>query len=220
MTMPVFRIAKVEVEGTRLLSPDLILKMAAIPAGENIFLTRFGRAKKKLLNVSVIKDVKIFRRLPETVIISVKERKEAAMGVLDGQSVLFDDEGVILNPQSNEAMTIEFPDITNLPVISGIKSDWIDSGVRLKGEIGISASKLLSEFKNYIAPHRMEINLTDSDNIGLVFDDTLTVKFGSADNIDLKIKTFEAIYDKLKDKKDSIAYIDVKSPDFPAVKYK
>ncbi len=220
ITLPVFKISGVVVEGTRLLSPDTIEHAAAIPVGDNLFLTNFGPAKKRVLAINAVKDVRITRRLPDTVLISVTERKEAAVTVISAQSFLLDDEGVFINPASGEAVTINFPDITNLPVVVGISEDQIDRGGRLKGAAGDSASKLLTEFKHYIAPFRLKIDLTDSGNIGLLLDDTLRVKFGSHNEIDRKIKTFETIYDKLKDRKDTIEYIDVRFPDFPAVRYK
>ena len=220
ITLPVFKIQKVEVTGARLLSPESIIKLAGIPIGENIFMTRFNPALNRIRSISAVFEVKISRRLPDTVLITVKERKEAAVTVIDDQSVLVDEEGVILNPQKPEAIPIELPDISNLPVIVGVKKEWIQDGARLKGDVGESAARLLSEFKNYVSPHRLEIDLTDSENIILIFDDTLRVKFGDAFKIDLKFREFEAIYKKLKDKKDSIEYIDVRYPGFPAVKFK
>jgi len=220
ITLPMFKISKVEVEGVRLIPPELIVKTAAIPVGENIFLTRFDQALNKIRSIGAVKEVKISRRLPDAVLIAVIERKEAAVTVIDDQSVLVDEEGVILNPRAREEIAIELPDISNLPVLVGIKKEWIEDGLRLKGDAGEGATKLLSEFKKYVSPHRLEIDLTDSENITLMFDDTLKVKFGDSAKIEQKFKTFEVIYYKLKEKKNSIEYIDVRFPCFPAVKYK
>jgi len=220
ITLPMFKISKVEVEGVRLIPPEQIVKTAAIPAGENIFLTRFDQALDKIRSIGAVKEVRISLRPPDAVLITVKERREAAVTVIDDQSVLVDEEGVILNPKTQEAITMELPDISNLPVLVGVKKEWIEDGLRLKGDAGEGATKLLSEFKKYISPHRLEIDLTDSKDITLMFDDTLKVKFGDPAKIEQKFKTFEAIYYKLKEKKNSIEYIDVSCPSFPAVKYK
>lgn len=204
ITLPIFKIAKVEVAGTRLLSPEQIIKTAAIPLGENLFLTRFSPALKRIRALSTAKEVKISRRLPDTVLIIITERKEAAVTVLDNQSVLVDDEGVILKVD-------EFPDISGLPVLLGVKK---------AEDINESVAKLLTEFKNFVSPKKLEIDLTDSDDIDLIFDDTLRVKFGDSGKIESKFNAFEAIYNKVKEKKDLIEYIDVRLPEFPAVKFR
>jgi len=220
ITLPIFKIAGVTVEGTRLLSPDTIERAAAIPLGDNIFLTNFSRADKRIRAINAVRDVRITRRLPDTVAIIVTERTEAAVTVVGDHSFLLDESGVIINPASGEAVPINFPDITNLPVLVGIGEGEIDNGGRLKGEAGESVSKLLVEFKHYIAPFRLKIDVGAKGDIGLLLDDTLSVKFGSSDGLDRKIKTFETLYEKLKDRKNSIEYIDVRYPDFPAVRYK
>jgi len=204
ITLPVFKIVKIEVEGTRLISPEQILKAAAIPSGENLFLTRFSQAISRIRAISTVKEVKISRRLPDTVLIIIKERREAAVTVLDDRSVLVDEEGVILDVR-------ELPDISGLPVLLGVKKAEDISG---------SVTKLLTEFKNYISPKKLEIDLTDSDDINLIFDDTLRVKFGDSNKLESKFNVFETIYDKIREKKDSIEYIDLRFPEFPAVKFK
>jgi len=152
-TLPIFNVKEITTSSLRLLLPDDILRTANLPTGENIFLMRFGNAKKKLEKIQSIKKVDFHRMIPDVIQIRITERKEVAVTILDGQSTLVDDQGYIFTP------TI-FPDITHLPVLSGLKKAWIKEG-RLSGEVGGQLIKLLSEFKNFIMPSKLQVNISD-----------------------------------------------------------
>ncbi|KAF0134466.1 MAG: cell division protein FtsQ [Candidatus Saganbacteria bacterium] len=220
IALPAFKISEVEITGTRLLNPESIKKIASVPIGDNLFLTSFGKAKDRIKKIPAVKEVKFRRMIPDRVRIEVIERVESAVSVIGEQSVLIDSDGVIINPQTKEAEPIEIPDISNLPVLIGLRREWFDEKGKLSGKFGESAAKLLVEFKNYMSPKRLEIDLSDVNSIVLFVDDTLKVKIGSVDKIDGKINVFETIFKRLKDQKNDIEYIDVRVPDFPAVKFK
>jgi cell division septal protein FtsQ len=69
-------------------------------------------------------------------------------------------------------------------------------------------------------PSKLQVNISDLQEIDLLADDTLRVRIGDANNLDKKIKLFETIFSRIKDKKDKIEYIDLRFPLFPVVKYK
>lgn len=212
LTLPIFNIREVKTEGCRLMPDELILKEARLPIGENIFLTRFGGAEKRILSHPPIKKVDFIRSLPDVVIIKVTERKEAGVTVLSGQSVLVDDEGYVFIPEL-------FPDITRLPVLNGTRTEWIKDN-RIVGEVGEGMIKLLKEFKSFISPTRLQVDVSNIEEINLLVDDTLRVKIGDSEQLDRKIRVFESIFARNKEKKNDIEYIDVRFPAFPVVKFK
>lgn len=212
ITLPAFNIERVEVAGARLLAEGEIKKLAQVPIGENLFLTRFGKVKERIMTNPVVENVDFLRIPPGTVIIRVKERKEVAVTVLNERSMLVDANGYIFIPTN-------FPDISRLPVLNGINNKWVE-GNRIVGEVGIKMIRLLREFRNFISPTKLQVDVSNIEEINLLVDDTLRVRIGDSNHLDRKILVFESIFSKIKSQKDSIEYIDVRFPAFPVVKYR
>ncbi|MBI5700040.1 FtsQ-type POTRA domain-containing protein [Candidatus Saganbacteria bacterium] len=219
ISLPLWQITEVKAEGVRLLNDSEIIRLAGVPLSENIFLTRFEAARRRLMMVPLMKKVDFVRSLPGTVVIKVTERRETAVAVMGGQSVLMDEEGVILNPAVTGEVHVEFPDISNLPVVNGIRPEWIKQG-RLSGEMGGSIIALLREFKHFISSARLQVEVGDVENINLMVDDTLKVKIGNSADLDRKIRVFQAIFNRNRDRKNDLEYIDVRLPDYPVAKFK
>jgi cell division protein FtsQ len=219
ISLPIWQITEVKVEGLRLLNSEEIARLAGVPLSENIFLTRFDDSRRRLLNAPLVKKVDFARALPGTVVIKVVERRETAVAVMGGQSVLMDEEGVILNPAITGEVHVQFPDISNLPVVNGIRPEWIEQG-RLSGETGGSVIELLKEFKHFISPTKLQVEVGDPEDINLLVDDTLRVRIGDSGNLNRKIEVFEAVFKENQDRKNDLLYIDVRYPDYPTVKFK
>lgn len=210
-SLPIFQITRVEVVGTRLLASDEVARLADIPMGESIFLVSFDRARKKISRVPVVKQVIFSRVLPSTVLIRITERKEAVVCVMKDQSLILDDEGQVLNPQGVSVVGVELPDLSGLPVMNG---------QCISGEAGKEILKLLTNFKNFMMPQRLQVDVADTEDIKLLVDDILKVKIGNAQNLKRKMRNFEMIFSRIKDKRNEIDYIDVGLTEFPAVKFK
>ncbi|MFA4905163.1 MAG: cell division protein FtsQ/DivIB [Candidatus Margulisiibacteriota bacterium] len=219
ISLPIWQITEVRTENLRLLNDSEVLHLAQVPLSDNIFLTRFDNSRRRLLRLPLVKSVDFGRQLPGTVIIKVTERRETAVIVLGGQSVLVDEEGVILNPAASGEVHVEFPDISNLPVVNGIRPEWIVQG-RLSGETGGSVIALLREFKSFISPTKLQVEVKDPEDISLLVDDTLRVRIGDSGDLTRKVNVFEAIFRENRARKDDLLYIDVRYPDYPTVKFK
>lgn len=219
ISLPIWQITEVRTENLRLLNDSEVIRLAQVPLSDNIFLTRFDNSRRRLLTVPLVKKVDFIRRLPGTIVIKVAERKETAVAVMGGQSVLMDEEGVILNPAVTGEVHVEFPDISNLPVVNGIRPEWIKQG-RLSGEMGSSIIALLREFKHFISSARLQVEVGDVENINLMVDDTLKVKIGNPADLDRKIQVFQAIFNRNRERKNDLEYIDVRLPDYPVAKFK
>lgn len=219
--IPVFQIDGIDVTGTRLLSSDEIIRVANVPKGHSILLTNFAVEKKRVMQIPIIKSVSFSRMLPSRVLIRVEERKEAVVCVLkDKQSLILDKDGVVLNPSDYSQSSAAFPDITGLPVMNGLEDSWLDRGRFVRADVGRDVLKLLSEFESFIVPQKLQIDVSDTSNIKLIVDDVLIVKIGLARDLKQKMDRFESIYSKIKDRKNSIEYVDVSSLDFPVVKFR
>ncbi|MBI5700892.1 FtsQ-type POTRA domain-containing protein [Candidatus Saganbacteria bacterium] len=219
--LPVFKLEEVQISGTRLLLPEEVIREAKVPLGGSIFFTSLLNAKKNLSRIAIVKKLRFKRVPPSKILIVIEERKEAVICVLKNkQSLILDKDGVVLNPQIASNSAIEFPDITNLPVMNGLDEAWLEQGRYIRSDVGRDVLKLLAEFETFIAPQKLQIDVADLNDIKLLVDDILRVRIGSVQDLNLKMRNFEAIYSKNRDRKNEIEYIDVSSYSFPAVKYK
>jgi cell division protein FtsQ len=76
------------------------LRRAADEAGSSKApqaLVDAGRIRERLLGFGWVKDARVLRRLPDTLVIDIVERKPAALWQSQGQLALIDNEGVVLD---------------------------------------------------------------------------------------------------------------------------
>lgn len=218
-SLPLWRIQNVEVKGNVSIPFEEILKVANIPMDESIFAVNFSPAQKKLSAIRAVKKARISRFLPYTVVIHITERKGAALLVVEGKSYLIDEDGVILNPAEGSGVSPEMCDLQNMPAITGVSRQWIADGI-LNADICRVIFGLLEQLRKLLHTRRMQIDLTDKDNMVLLLDDVLQVRMGETQDIPEKIKTVQKLLKGLGGKRGPIEYIDVQCPKFPAVKYR
>ena len=107
-----FAIAKVTIEGTRLLTPAQVARQARVRMGDNILSVNLSLVRKRLLAHPWIAEAEVTREIPSRLIIRIKEH--SAMAVVDfGQKFL-------INLQGRIFKAWDPADKVNLPVISGL----------------------------------------------------------------------------------------------------
>lgn len=218
-SLPIWRIQNVEVKGNVSVPSEEIVKIANIPLDESLFTANFSSAQKRLAAVRAIKKARISRFPPATVIIHITERKGAALLVVEGRSYLIDEDGVILNPSEGSGVSPERCDLQNMPAVTGVSGQWITKGI-LNADICRMIFGLLEQLKKLLNTKRMQIDLTQKDNMIVLIDDVLRVRLGEAQDIPEKIRVVQKLLKGLGGKRGQIEYIDVQCPKFPAVKYR
>lgn len=217
-TLPIWQIESFRVKGLRILTLDEVKKHVKIPVGENIFLADISETRALLSDLPMVKEVRISRSLPSTLVVNITERKEIAVLLLKEDSMLIDEEGYIINPPERRDLLLELPDTTELPIIEGLAPDWVSPRHKLKNSLGLDIASLLFELKELIAPKRIKVNLSNKEGVMLLLDDYLKVKMGDPKKMKEKIGTLKAILSDIKDARSNLEYIDVRFPQFPAVK--
>ena len=107
-----FRLKTIHVEGaSRLAEPD-ILRAAQGHMGEAMLGLDLESVRQDARRVGWVKDARIVRLLPDTLVIAVEERRQQAVWQHAGRSVVIDDHGVII-PEANPA------DFASLPLVVG-----------------------------------------------------------------------------------------------------
>ena len=107
-----FTMRHVEVRGERRVSTLDILNIAFDQPSMAMPLVDLESTRQRVLQLGWVKDARVHRRLPDTLVIDVIERRPAAIWQNEGSLSLIDAEGVVLEPVRVEAM----PD---LPLVIG-----------------------------------------------------------------------------------------------------
>lgn len=132
--LPVFTVRQVIVDGTHYFDRNKIVASTGIKPGCGLFDVNLVAVAIKLRNEYAARDFTVFRRLPDTIMIRVQERKPVAL--LGTEKVIgVDEEGVPL-PHVGQEM------VSTLPIISGIKSTASLADPQVKARL-VSGLKLL-----------------------------------------------------------------------------
>jgi len=107
-----FRVEQIDLQGLKRADADTVYAYAYDPKSQAMPLVDLDEVRGKLMTIGWVADARVSRRLPDTLVVRIVERKAAAVWQHQGQLMLIDGEGVLLEPVSAEAM----PD---LPLVIG-----------------------------------------------------------------------------------------------------
>lgn len=126
---PYFNIRNIEIEGNIITDALSVAKEGGIVEGINIFSFSKRDAKKAFEAYSYIDSVKISRRFPSTVKISIKEKSPYCIVEFNGVFYHCDQQGTVLSTSPNN-------DSPLIPLISGLEkiSTVIGNNIRDMGE--------------------------------------------------------------------------------------
>jgi len=208
-------IKEVIIKGNDYLNEDEIFYKSGIQLGENIFKLDLKKSIDSLKQEPRIKEVEIKRVIPNKIIISLTERKAAAI-VHCGEEYFFSTkEGMILSK-------IERPEEgLALPLLSGLEIDEITIGeiidrpeFRLALE-GINSIEVILPRKFC----RVEI-LSPDDFMICNKDDTLKVRVNRPEVIINKENLLREALEKIEREKLLVDYIDIRFKDSLVIKLK
>jgi len=219
LSLPVWQISSVKVAGINYLPEAKMISTAKIPQGENIFLIDLDEVRARFSNMIQIKEIKIKRKLPSTIVIEIKERAPYAIVVIGGTTSLVDEDGYVIAGKSLSSSIYKL-DISKYPVIRGVNKKNLEKGMRLDQndrEFVRTALEMLSKFIDISA---IQIEVGDREDIVIYIEDILKVKIGAPSDIERKIKIIKAMRDSVQGKWTKITYIDVRVPDSPVIKFR
>jgi cell division protein FtsQ len=218
LSLPIWQIQEVAVTGTAILSGQEIKELSGIPLGENLFLTSFARTRDNLRKITAIREFHIFRLPPATVLIRLTERKPIAVIVFKDRSAIIDADGYILNRNPN--LTLNVPDLTNLPVISGLDSAEVAAGDRIDPQVSQLVAEIIVELAKLLGSSQIQLETGGFSRINFLLNDILRVKLGRNEDIPRKMDVFKRLLPVIAGKWDQVEYVDVRYPDGPVIKYR
>ena len=166
------RLAKVTVEGNHYLTDEEVTKAVALPLGENMFKLDLAQSTEKIKKIDWVDRVFIERRLPSSLLISIRERKPVALldnGALYG----VDQEGRVLSPSA--ALPSE-----DLPLISGVPLRVDAMGTTAMAESlkpALDFFAFLKKHDGVLAADVSEVNLSEGYSIKVTFIDGIQASF-------------------------------------------
>lgn len=114
-----FNISTIEVKGNSYLEVQKILETSKAQTGVNILTINTGDIKENLYKEPYVKEVKIKRKLPDTLEIIIKERKEKSAVSLSGYYILMDEEGIVLRKSNDHGNLITIEGFMPQEVVPG-----------------------------------------------------------------------------------------------------
>lgn len=120
-----FAVTEVRVEGNRLVASAEIVRLAALPAGTNLWRLDERQVLARLATHPLLEQVQLRRRLPGTVVLRVREREALAMLQGAGGFLVVDKYGAVMEKVPRLADR-------RLPLVSGLTLPGnIEPGARL-----------------------------------------------------------------------------------------
>jgi cell division protein FtsQ len=92
-----FRVRSVEVQGTRRMNPAPVYRIALDQKAAALPLVDVADIRQRLLGFGWVKDARVTRRYPDTLVVDIVERKPAALWQDEHRLNLVDAEGVVLD---------------------------------------------------------------------------------------------------------------------------
>ena len=210
LTSPQFAIEKLKVTGTRVIPVSEVLRELSFMKGSNIFKVDERKVADLLKKNPVVADVRLHRRLPRTLIVSITERKPELL--LKTGTALYDVDR--LGIPYRAVVKVD----TKLPLIACTISDRITLGRPLKSPAFKTARRclLLAQAKKVFRPAKITVD--QSGHLCLNVRDEFQVKLGTPEQLSRKLDLAEQVVEQIPEFRQRGVYIDVTCPDASALK--
>ncbi len=207
-----FTLKKLSVVGPVKLSRQEVLISGKIEPGKNIYKYSSKQIRKNLLANPYIEDANVKIKLPDIIIIDLKERVAMCAIPYMGSYALINEEGVVLKVEE---------DLKNVdvPLIGGINLQKLKIGqnVELKDhDLLNKILDLLNACNNAkILSNISQINIDDNKNIDIYTINGIRVLLGKGEDLDYKMIELNKILIDLYTKDIKVGIVDMRYESYP-----
>lgn len=191
MMSPLFNLLEVQVLNNEKLSSESIVSLSELNIGENIYKVTKRKLVNKIKQNAYVESVKIERKLPNKIAITIKERKTTFMLEYANSYVYINNQGYILEISEQKL---------ECPIIMGYTTgeDNIKPGNRLSQEDLEKLSVVLKIIEtangNEIGNLITRINIADKQNYTLILESEKKIVYlGDASNLSNRIPHLKVI---------------------------
>lgn len=197
----VFEIKEIEIKGNELITDNYILNFSDLNQGTNIFAMDCQKIKEKLSLLPQFKEVLVFRKLPNKIVIEVTEREPIAIIPLQSSYCLINKEGWILKIINNLSQQ-------QWPVVEGIEVERERKKIQVTEDLKV-AIELLLKLTAEISQEIEKVKILKS-GFRLELASGGIVKLGQDFDVEKKAEVFISIYQDIKERNLEIEYVDLR----------
>lgn len=185
-----FNIENITVSGASNYTADEIIEASGIKAGDNLVRTSTDKCAAQIESRLVyIEKAKVTRSFPSTLVITVEASVPAANFVCDDSILLISGGGKVLDKiQEEKAGLLDFMGTDPMPDL--IPGAMFKSSDEHKDN---AVKKLMEYFAENGSENITSVDVTDRSEISYTYDGRITVKLGSINDLEYKMKFSEEI---------------------------
>ena len=208
-------IENVIIKGNDYLSEDRIFYKSGIQLGENIFRLDLIKSKDSLMQEPWIKEVEVKRVIPNKIIISIKERKPAAIVYTREEYFSSTKEGIILTKIDRQEEKFD------LPLILGLELGEIKIGKSIDRPEFRTALDSINSAEVILPKKFCRVEILSPDDFMICNkDDTLKVRVNGPEGVLNKENLLREALEKIEREKLLVEYIDIRFKDSLVIKLK
>lgn len=185
-----FNVENITVSGASNYTADEIIEASGIKAGDNLVRTSTDKCAAQIESRLVyIEKAKVTRSFPSTLVITVEASVPAANFVCDDYILLISGGGKVLDRiQEEKAGLLDFMGTDPMPDL--IPGAMFKSSDEHKDN---AVKKLMEYFAENGSENITSVDVTDRSEISYTYDGRITVKLGSINDLEYKMKFSEEI---------------------------
>ncbi|NYD41480.1 cell division protein FtsQ/DivIB [Nocardioides panaciterrulae] len=170
-------VSGVEVTGADTVGAARIRAAAAVPTGEPLAKVDLAQIRSRVQALAAVRSADVSRQWPDQVLIKVRERTAVAVVEIGGQLRGMDADGVVFRSYRHAP-----PQLPHIQTSAGTRAEALAEG-----------AKVVAALPSDLAAKVDHVEVETVDQITLVLRDGRVVKWGSAEQSDLKAEVVAAL---------------------------
>lgn len=215
-----FRVNKIVVEGNSKYNAQVLIEATGVEEGDNLFtLDKYQMSRQILTRLPYVDDVLIYRRLPDTLVISITERIPVAAIQGDGAWWILDAKTQILE-RTDFAGAAAFPEVTGItptaPTVGMKLSVAEENQFRLDGLCGLLKALSARE----AADQAEGFDLTAINSIQMKYAGRYTVKLPMSTDFDYEVRKIIGTVERLPETESGLIDLTLDPDEIHVIPYK
>lgn len=202
----IFELKQIDVDGNSKITKSDIIKIGDIETGKNIFKYNLNDVEKKLLVNPYIKYVKVSRKFPDKLVITIKENSEYAI-IKEGASYIYIGENGLVLSEKKDIKN------KNIPLVSGIeiKNKKLNTKIKINSDKSNDIILAIDTLKNNNMSRKIESIKVNKNKMYMKTDDNTNIVLKIDEDIEYNINRLKAILVDLKSNNKKGGNIDLTS---------
>lgn len=214
-TSPDFQVRKVKIEGTEALARQTVLEHAGITKKDNVFFFDTRGTMARVEAMPYIRACSIERTFPDTVILTVEERKPVATLIVHSRAYEIDANGIVLRQYAPGELPLA-PFFTN---VGGL--EFVELGEQRKEPAFLAAFEVWRAFSATTLPESLtisELSAPHKDDIRMYCDEIpYEIRWGRG-NFYEQAQRFEILWNEKDGDLPCTEYLDLRFGEYLACK--